>query len=1113
MPNRYPWDKYKEMKEDVSPDPLPPVPEKREEPVIPKPKPKAPSPWPPSPSTPPPSSPPSQPPPPASSPPPGPPVVDRSSPEEKFEDFASSRPVVEEQLRAVDKPPEPRPDEKKEEYESRVMEHYRTKYREHGYIPYKVREQIRENVPGVVKDMGLYPHYTRAVYEQSLGVDEGAKKVFEHKFRTEYEKRQTLSWAKKNLVFKDPDTGEDVSWSELKRKESALYLKKTSRGFEVVYDPVRWQREEDKRHEGDLGYHIVKGIGSVFSPERATIASEQLFGTGEVTSQEGMVTYYGKRKERYLAESQYRYHKLAEEGDTLGIVLRGISSPVGSTFVAMGLGAGFGFFSQTSIGSAQLATVRGVAVTPSTAVGIGAGSYFVGSTALKLKDVYDKQGMQGLRNSIRDMGVTLPFQFMGFKAGHQAGVSSYPKFKNVYSGMDEAYRSKVVSRLPGKSFVDKQVWMYKAKNPANAFMFKERLGFNVRRWFPKYPMVRQKIGSNIVLKSMSKYKIKLGYRPSELRNIYRGPKMWKRPEAIAIMPKEIVKTETFVFHTPKHGIKFVTKAVDNSYVSYGTLKPIGKNIGARVLRGSTKGGGKIVDVSPSIGKDVKFMVSGKSYYKYYTSPFEGARQSLGTRLYYGIISSKDVMSGHTDFTVTRSTGSFFSSSQPFTKALTVYKPRPFSFGGRLFNESFYSESISYSKQFGGSISIPGKYGLQTIETPDFTFSKTFGVVDGFKKFRDVSISRIVKPDFKNIRLSDSFTSGEKVTISKQDLFTPGGLGIKIEGKPSISMLKTIPSLYPKTSFRIPSGWALATGGVSIGFLEFLEEGVGGSRDYWKGRSPKIKEGNLLEPVKTPVVKPVSIVSTKQKLGTKNLLQPVQNIMSRVDTRSLTKTSQSQITSSSNLTRTQLKQSSQLKSATLMKTIQLTKTVTPLVVVPPVYPNININEQISYPPSSPKVPKIPVMPKGEEDLLLGEKDKNVYNVLVKDRYIVRGKKKYQEKFIKVNKKPLSRRDALRLGGTVVDRSASRSFKITPTSGKPGRPSINTGFWPMLSYKFRGGKKGKPFVERTSFAIDSPGEINEISARGWLAQQRRMTPKRMDVIDKKDIRNIVRGGRLF
>jgi len=114
----------------------------------------------------------------------------------------------------------------------------------------------------------------------------------------------------------------------------------------------------------------------------------------------------------------------------------------------------------------------------------------------------------------------------------------------------------------------------------------------------------------------------------------------------------------------------------------------------------------------------------------------------------------------------------------------------------------------------------------------------------------------------------------------------------------------------------------------------------------------------------------------------------------------------------------------------------------------------------------------------------------FDVLVKDRYIYKGKKTPQ-KFIKINKKPLNYNDAMSYGATVVDNSASRSFKIKPTKGKTSKPDIALTNFNLISNQFY--KKKKTYIERTMFAINTGGEIRDISARGWVAERRKLYPK--------------------
>lgn len=111
----------------------------------------------------------------------------------------------------------------------------------------------------------------------------------------------------------------------------------------------------------------------------------------------------------------------------------------------------------------------------------------------------------------------------------------------------------------------------------------------------------------------------------------------------------------------------------------------------------------------------------------------------------------------------------------------------------------------------------------------------------------------------------------------------------------------------------------------------------------------------------------------------------------------------------------------------------------------------------------------------------------YNVYIKDRSYVEGKKKYRERWVKANSTPLTEGAAMSLGATAVDQSAAASFRITQSEGKPGLLKIGVEPWNILSSKFY-HKKGT-YIESTQSRIDSTGEIQGISALGWIANQRR------------------------
>ncbi len=121
-----------------------------------------------------------------------------------------------------------------------------------------------------------------------------------------------------------------------------------------------------------------------------------------------------------------------------------------------------------------------------------------------------------------------------------------------------------------------------------------------------------------------------------------------------------------------------------------------------------------------------------------------------------------------------------------------------------------------------------------------------------------------------------------------------------------------------------------------------------------------------------------------------------------------------------------------------------------------------------------------------DLIPGV-DQQGFNVLGKSR----------GKFSKLNKKgPLTRANALALGGDLIDGSASAQFKLREAKGKPVKPEFTSSPFSFRAAKFRNPiRKGKKiadpntFIEKTAFRIDSPGELKQITAEGLLAIRRK------------------------
>jgi len=133
------------------------------------------------------------------------------------------------------------------------------------------------------------------------------------------------------------------------------------------------------------------------------------------------------------------------------------------------------------------------------------------------------------------------------------------------------------------------------------------------------------------------------------------------------------------------------------------------------------------------------------------------------------------------------------------------------------------------------------------------------------------------------------------------------------------------------------------------------------------------------------------------------------------------------------------------------------------------------------------PGIPIISL-EKDLMKGISlapqayDVFVYKPQFKDGKRIRGKEE-----VKLNKKPLRRTDALALGSDLVDNTAKRTIIIKEAKGKPHKLRKKVRSWSsqMFEYNQRGPNK---FVEKNIHAIDSPGEIKEITMKGLEARKR-------------------------
>ena len=109
----------------------------------------------------------------------------------------------------------------------------------------------------------------------------------------------------------------------------------------------------------------------------------------------------------------------------------------------------------------------------------------------------------------------------------------------------------------------------------------------------------------------------------------------------------------------------------------------------------------------------------------------------------------------------------------------------------------------------------------------------------------------------------------------------------------------------------------------------------------------------------------------------------------------------------------------------------------------------------------------------------------YDVFVKKRQWVDGRRVRGTEWEKLNKHALNEFDAKSLGSHKTDNTAKRTFKLVETDEQPRplRKKVTPWDMQMLEYNRRGKDK---YVEDVMFAIDSPGELDEITERGIAAR---------------------------
>lgn len=112
----------------------------------------------------------------------------------------------------------------------------------------------------------------------------------------------------------------------------------------------------------------------------------------------------------------------------------------------------------------------------------------------------------------------------------------------------------------------------------------------------------------------------------------------------------------------------------------------------------------------------------------------------------------------------------------------------------------------------------------------------------------------------------------------------------------------------------------------------------------------------------------------------------------------------------------------------------------------------------------------------------------FQVWVRPRQYIAGKRVHSGTPYPLSSKAYAREDALAVGAHKIGNTAKATFFLHPVSKKPSRRPRSVKPWHEVMLQYDEKDEGR-FVELSRFRIDSPGEIREISMRGWNSPHKR------------------------
>ena len=352
----------------------------------------------------------------------------------------------------------------------------------------------------------------------------------------------------------------------------------------------------------------------------------------------------------------------------------------------------------------------------------------------------------------------------------------------------------------------------------------------------------------------------------------------------------------------------------------------------------------------------------------------------------------------------------------------------------------------------GVLITPSKFKLKPVSVEDLKFTSQPLSNKELKDLYNINLgSRPVK--WKNTPWQF-----EKVTIPSMDTNIKGASigGVKTSQQPSIKEVSTT---------NLAELQSLSIGGLGQAFEKVAVTGI------------KSVGGEIL--------------STGEKVGALSGINSISRLMSQAKAQTLAQSLTQ--TKAQTLTQplAQIKVQSFAQALSQVRTRTLTQTLTQ----PLAQTTTSIITPVNITPFAPisgggiRIPPIipPIIQTGKETL----KD-SYFDVFVKNDATRNATN------IKANKLPLTRENAINLGAKIVDNTASAQFTIKPVNTKTTTriQNYNQTITPhpltnFRNYKIEQGQQRtlkNTWIEKQNQRINTPGEIQGITAKGWLARQK-------------------------